>query len=200
MSARSSLSRRVARKAASVGSGCEEMASTSACAAGERKECGGGGVWCDHRSTGASARAAAVRWSRSESSRSEEGDGGSGAARRSGPHFLGPVGRVGLFGNSPGPVASMPSTPLLVNERSKRRARDGSLPTTADVRRSPESSRRLLPSLCHACTCVSGSGRLRRLREREGGDRGMSMGAPVGIPVSPPCAPGNQIEAVEGEG
>jgi hypothetical protein len=45
--ARRSSSRREARKAASVGSGCEEIASTSACAAGERKECGGVGVWCD---------------------------------------------------------------------------------------------------------------------------------------------------------
>jgi hypothetical protein len=50
--ARRSSSRREARKAASVGSRCEEMASTSACAAGERKECGGGGVWCDRAARG----------------------------------------------------------------------------------------------------------------------------------------------------
>lgn len=48
-----------------------------------------------------------MRWSRSESSGSEEGDGGGGAAGRSGPRFLGPAGRVGLFGNSPLPVASI---------------------------------------------------------------------------------------------
>jgi len=106
MSARRSSSRREARKAASVGSGCEEMASTSACAAGERKECGGVGVGCDRRGAGAGA-GAAVRWSRSESSGSEEGDGGGGAAGMSGPRFLGPAGRVGLFGNSPRPVASI---------------------------------------------------------------------------------------------
>jgi hypothetical protein len=76
MSARRSSSRREARKAASVGSGCEEMASTSACAAGDRKECGGVGVWCDRRGAGAGA----VRWSGSE-----EGDDGGGATGRSGP-------------------------------------------------------------------------------------------------------------------
>jgi hypothetical protein len=86
MSARRSSSRREARKAASVGSGCEEMASTSACAAGERKECGGVSVWCDRHGVGVGA----VRWSGSESSGSEEGDGGGGTAERSGPRFLGP--------------------------------------------------------------------------------------------------------------
>jgi hypothetical protein len=61
------------------GSGCEEMASTSACAAGERKECGGVGVWCDRRGAGAGA----VRWSRSEWSGSEEveAERGSGCQR-----------------------------------------------------------------------------------------------------------------------
>jgi hypothetical protein len=61
------------------GSGCEEMASTSACAAGERKECGGVGVWCDRRGAGASA----VRWSRSEWSGSDEveAERGSGCQR-----------------------------------------------------------------------------------------------------------------------
>jgi hypothetical protein len=53
MSAWRNASRWEARKAASVGSGCEEMVSTSACAAGERKECGGVGVWCDRRGAGA---------------------------------------------------------------------------------------------------------------------------------------------------
>jgi hypothetical protein len=43
------------------------MASTSAYAAGKRKECGGG-VCCDRRDVGAGA----VRWSRSESSGTEE--------------------------------------------------------------------------------------------------------------------------------
>ncbi|PWZ12253.1 hypothetical protein Zm00014a_001360 [Zea mays] len=66
--ARRSSSRREARKAASVGSGCKEIASTSACAAGERKECGDVGVWCDRRGVGVGA----VRWSRSESSGTEE--------------------------------------------------------------------------------------------------------------------------------
>jgi hypothetical protein len=80
MSARRSSSRREARKAASVGSGCEDVASTSACSARERKECGGGGVWCDCRGAGAGA----VRWSGSE-----EGDDDGGAAGRSGPRFLG---------------------------------------------------------------------------------------------------------------
>jgi len=89
-----------------VGSGCEEMASTSACAAGERKECAGVGVGCGRRGAGEGA-GAAVRWSSSESSGSEEGDGGGGAAGSSGPRFLGPAGRVGLFGNSPRPVASI---------------------------------------------------------------------------------------------
>jgi hypothetical protein len=65
--ARRSSSRREARKVASVGSGCEEMASTSACTVGERKECGGVGVWCDRRGEGAGA----VRC-RSESSGTEE--------------------------------------------------------------------------------------------------------------------------------
>jgi hypothetical protein len=64
-----------------MGSGCEDMASTSACTARERKECGGGGVWCDRRGVGAGA----VRWSGSE-----EGDDDGGAAGRSGPRFLGP--------------------------------------------------------------------------------------------------------------
>jgi hypothetical protein len=91
MSARRSSSRREARKAASVGSGCEEMASTSACVAGERKECGGVSVWCDRHGVGVGA----VRWSGSESSGSEssgseEGDGGGGTTERSGPRFLGP--------------------------------------------------------------------------------------------------------------
>ena len=66
--ARRSSSRWEARKAASVGSGCEEMASTSACAAGETKECGGVGVWCDRRGAGVGA----MRWSRSESNEIKE--------------------------------------------------------------------------------------------------------------------------------
>jgi hypothetical protein len=78
MSARRSSSRWEARKAASVGSGCKDMASTSACAARERKECGGG---CDRHGAGIGT----VRWSGSE-----EGDGDDGAAGRSGPRFLGP--------------------------------------------------------------------------------------------------------------
>jgi hypothetical protein len=85
------------------------MSSTSACAAGERKDCAGVGVGCDLRGAGDGAGAgAAVRWSSSESSGSEEGDGGGGAAGRSGAtRFLGPAGRVGLFGNRPRPVVSI---------------------------------------------------------------------------------------------
>jgi hypothetical protein len=80
MARRSSLWRE-ARKATSVGSGCEEMASTSACTAGETKECGGVGVWCDRRGAGVGA----MRWSRSESSGTEErlpARGGQGRTRR----------------------------------------------------------------------------------------------------------------------
>jgi hypothetical protein len=85
------------------------MSSINARAAGERKDCAGVGVECDLRWVGDGAGAgAAVRWSSSESSGSEEGDGGGGAAGRSGAtRFLGPVGRVGLFGNRPRPVASI---------------------------------------------------------------------------------------------
>jgi hypothetical protein len=83
MSVRRSSSQREARKAVVVGSGCEEMASTSACVAGERMECGSVAVWCDRRGAGAGAGVGEVRWSGSE-----EGNGGGGVAGRSGSRFL----------------------------------------------------------------------------------------------------------------
>ena len=91
MSARSSLSRRVARKAASVGSGCEEMASTSACAAGRGRSV----------AAAASGATTAARWR----ARGQPRWGGAGASRARARRGTAAVAQPGGVG----PISSAPS-------------------------------------------------------------------------------------------